>query len=158
MTKGRSSCASACPVSQTLGPAGIASSIVACLWLAISLLLLGCGRHNGPAKESPDAILRSRLAGTWAIEGLGAMTLGIDGTFSSRWTNSHASPEAVWQYDGLWTTTPGAFVMTSTNSQSWGTTNRVPAGDADVYKILALDEHELVWETGGQTYTFKRTK
>src|SRR5438309_131250 len=121
------------------------------LWLAIAALLAGCDQHDGPATRSPDTNLRSRLTGTWAIEGRGSTTLSFDGTFSSRWTNAHATPVAVWEYDGIWTVTGGVCVSTITNSQSWGNTNRVAEGKTDVFRILALDEHELVWESEGQT-------
>jgi hypothetical protein len=86
------------------------------------------------------------------------MTLSPDGTFSSRWTNAHASPMAVWQYHGVWTVTGGVWVSTITNSQSWGTTNRVSEGRTDLMRILALDEHEVVWESEGQTNLLRRKK
>jgi hypothetical protein len=107
---------------------------------------------------SPDARLRSRLIGTWEIEGSGATTLNPDGTFSSRWTNTHASPTAVWEYDGVWAVTGGVCVSTLTNSQSWGTTNRVAVGKTDLFKILTLDERELDWESEGQTNSLRRKK
>lgn len=128
------------------------------LWFAVAALLAGCGQHDEPATVSPDANLRSRLTGTWAIEGRGATTLSLDGTFSSRWTNAHATPVWVWEYDGVWTATGGVCVATITNSQSWGTTNRVAEGKTDLLRILALDERELVWESGGQTNTLTRKK
>ena len=128
------------------------------LWFAVAALLVGCGQHDGPATRSPDAKLRSRLTGTWAIEGRGATTLGPDGTFSSRWTNVHATPMAVWQYDGVWTVTGGVWVSTITNSQSWGTTNRMAEGKTDLLRILALDERELVFESEGQTNSLTRKK
>ena len=126
------------------------------LWFAVAALFAGCGQHDGPA--TPDAKLRSRLTGTWAIEGRGATTLGPDGTFSSRWTNAHATPMAIWQYNGVWKVTGGVCVTTITNSQSWGTTNRVADGKTDLLRILALDERELVWESGGQTNSLTRKK
>jgi hypothetical protein len=107
---------------------------------------------------SPDAKLRTRFTGTWAIEGRGATTLALDGTFSSRWTNVHASPMAVWQYQGVWTVTGGVFVSTTTNSQSWGTTNRTAEGKRDLLRIVALDDRELVWESEGQTNSLIRKK
>jgi hypothetical protein len=128
------------------------------LWFAAAALLAGCGQHDGPAMPSPDAKLRSRLLGTWAIEERGATTLGPDGTFSSRWTNAYASPMAVWEYDGVWTVTGGVCFSAITNSQSWGTTNRVAEGKTDVFRILTLDERELVWESGGQTNSLTRKK
>ena len=128
------------------------------LWFAVVALLVGCGQHDGPATRSPDAKLRSRLTGTWATEGIGATTLGPDGTFSSRWTNAHATPIAVWQYDGVWTVTGGAWVSTIAKSQSWGTTNRGAEGKTDLFRILALDERELVWESEGQTNSLTRKK
>ncbi len=128
------------------------------LWFAVAGLLAGCGPHGGPATQSPDARLRNRLTGTWAIEGRGATTLSLDGTFSSRWTNAHATPVAFWEYDGVWTVTGGVCVTTITNSQSWGTTNRVAEGKTDVLRILALDEREVVWESEGQTNSLIRKK
>ena len=65
------------------------------LWFAVAALFAGCGQHDESATRSPDAKLRSRLTGTWAVEGRGATTLGPDGTFSSRWTNAHASTRAL---------------------------------------------------------------
>ena len=127
-------------------------------WFAIAALFAGCGQHDGPATRPPDAKLRSRLTGTWAIEERGATTLRPDGTFSSRWTNAHASPVGVWQYDGVWTVTGGVCVLTITNSQSWGTTNRVAEGRTDFLRILALGERELVWESEGQTNSLTRKK
>jgi hypothetical protein len=129
----------------------------AVLWFAVAAFCSGCGQHDDPAARSSDANLRSRLTGTWAIDGRGAMTLGPDGTFSSRWTNAHVTPMAVWQYDGVWAVTDGVCVSTVTNSQSWGTTNRAAAG-TDYFRILALDERELVWESEGQTNSLKRKK
>ena len=128
------------------------------LWLAVGGLLAGCGPHNAPAPTAPDARLRSLLMGTWVIEGKGATTLAPDGTYSGRWTNAHASPMAVWQYDGIWTVTGGVCLTTITNSQSWGTTNRVAEGRTDLLRILALDERELVWESEGQTNSLVRKK
>jgi len=127
-------------------------------WLAVAALLGGCGQHDGSATRSPDAKWRSRLTGTWAIEGKGATALGADGTFSSRWTNAHANPMAAWQYDGVWTVTGGVCVSTITNSQSWGTTNRMAEGRTDLLRILTLDERELVWESEGQTNSLTRKK
>lgn len=106
----------------------------------------------------PDAKLRSRLTGTWTSEGRGTTTLDPDGTFSSRWTNADASPMAVWEYDGVWTVTGGICVSTITNSQSWGTTNRVAEGKTDLLRIVALDERELIWEYEGQTNSLTRKK
>jgi hypothetical protein len=129
------------------------------LWcFAVVALLAGCGQHNGPATPSPDARLRSRLTGTWAIDGRGETTLSPDGTFSSRWTNMHASPIALWQYCGVWAVTGDVWVSTITNSQSWGTTNRSAEGRTDGLRILALDERELVWESEGQTNSLTRKK
>lgn len=128
------------------------------LWLMVAALLVGCGRHDGPAMPSPDAKLRTRLTGTWAIEGRGATTLAPDGTFSARWTNVHASPMAVWQYQGVWAVTGGVCVSTITNSQSWGTTNRAAEGKRDLLRIVALDDRELVWESEGQTNSLIRKK
>ncbi len=136
-------------------------------WIGIVQLGIGCIFLFGfaiwilirwPVTRSPEAKLQRRLTGTWAIEGRGIMTLGPDGTFSSRWTNTHAIPTAVWEYDGVWTVTNGACVHTITNSQSWGTTNREAGGSTDLYRILALDEHELVWESEGQTNSLTRMK
>lgn len=127
-------------------------------WFAIAALLAGCGQHDGPATRGPDANLRSRLTGTWTIEGRGESTLSRDGTFSSRWTNAHVTPVAVWEYDGVWVVTGGVCVSTITNSRSWGTTNRVGEGETGVFRILALDERELVWESEGQTNSLIRKK
>ena len=65
---------------------------------------------------------------------------------------------AVWQYDGVWTVTGGVWVSTITNSQSWGTTNRMAEGKTDLLRILALDERELVLESEGQTNSLTRKK
>ena len=48
--------------------------------------------------------------------------------------------------------------MTNTNSQSWGTTNREPVGEANKFKIVSLDERELVWEEEGQKGSLQRKK
>jgi hypothetical protein len=127
-------------------------------WFAVAALLVGCGQHDGPGTRASDAKLRSRLKGTWEIEGRGATTIRHDGTFSSRWTNAHATPMAVWQYDGVWTVTGGVWVSTITNSESWGTANRVAEGKTDVMKILAVDERELVLESGDHTNLVTRKK
>jgi hypothetical protein len=127
-------------------------------WLAVAALLSGCGHREGPATESSDVDLRSRLTGTWVTEGRGVTTLKLDGTFSSRWTNTHASPMAIWQYEGIWTVTSGVWVSTITNSKSWETTNRSADGRTDLFRILALDERKLVWESNGQTNSLERKK
>jgi hypothetical protein len=131
---------------------------VGTLWFAPAALLAGCGQQDRFAMPSPDARLRSRLTGTWAIEGRGATTLDTDGTFSSRWTNAHAIPPAVWAYDGVWAATGSVCVMRITNSQSWGTTNRVAEGKTDLLKIVVLDERELVFESEGQTNSLTKKK
>jgi hypothetical protein len=128
------------------------------LWFLVAGLLCGCGQRDRPAMPSPDDKLRSRLIGTWEVEGKGATTFGRDGTFSSRWTNVHGNPIAIWQYDGIWSVRDGVNFTTITNSQSWGTTNRSAPGRRDTFKILALDEHELIWESEGQTNSLTRKK
>jgi len=128
------------------------------LWFVVAALLAGCGQQDRPAMPSPDAKLRTRLTGTWTIEGIGATALDPNGTFSSRWTNAHASPTAVWDYDGVWAVTGSVCVTRITNTQSWGTTNRVAEGKTDLLRIVALDERELVWESEGQTNSLTRKK
>lgn len=119
-------------------------------------LLVGCGRHDVPPASSPDAKLRGLLVGTWTIEGKGEVIFVHDGTFSSRWTNTHARPEASWYYDGTWAVTGGVCVSTITNSTSLGTTNRVRAGKTDCFRVLAIDDRQLVWECDNQTNSLAR--
>jgi hypothetical protein len=125
---------------------------------ALALLLAGCSQRDKSSASSADAKLRVALVGTWVREGNGMLALAPDGSFSSRWTNTHSNPVWIWAYDGTWAVTNGTCLTTLTKSQSWGTTNREREGSTEAWRMLRVGNDELVWECNGQTNKLLRAK
>ena len=125
----------------------------------LSLLLTSCGHHEQPQGSSADAKIRNALMGTWTHDdtGLGSIRLDSNGTFFAQWNTSNR-PMKVWVYEGTWAVTGDIYTAKTTKVQSWGTTNRLPEGRTDRYRIMTVDEEHLVWEADGQTVSLKREK
>ncbi|PWU10501.1 MAG: hypothetical protein C5B50_25420 [Verrucomicrobia bacterium] len=125
-------------------------------YVALVLVLTACHRRNEPQVSTRDAELRKVLIGTWGQEGRGATTIFADGSFSGCWSNSNGTK--IWALDGTWTITDDVYVATITNSQSWGTTNRVSEGRVDRLRIIRLTSEQFVHESDGQTNSLIRVR
>jgi hypothetical protein len=108
----------------------------------LSLLLTGCDRR--------DARLRQQIVGTWTNEGSGMMVITSDGGFSSRWP-SHYRTNA---YEGIWRIKDGVLFSMVTNASP--SELQSPAGDVEGFKIIRVDDHQLIYRFGGQTITLRR--
>jgi len=108
-----------------------------------------------------DLTLKKAIAGIWVRENDklgGFLSLNSNGLFESNWTNHASNALRSWRYTGTWTVAGGICVSTITNSQSIGTTNKVPAGTVEQWKFITADERNLVWESDGQTNSLIRKK
>ena len=130
---------------------------LATAFVGLSLFLTGCGRHDQPQVQSPDAKLRNALIGTWTPNShlTGLMRVESNGTFFAQW-NTTNRPMKVWSFEGTWTATGDVYIATITKSRFWGTTNLEIDGTTDRLRIISLNEKHLVWEIGGHTNSFTR--
>lgn len=130
------------------------------LSLTACLLLVGCGPRSKSNLSPADAKLRGTLTGTWMRESNGAtqgtIHLAADGTFVAAWTNFHAKPLRAWTYEGKWEVTNGAISCTLTKSGAVNTTNSEAVGSVDLFRIIRLDDNNLVWENSGQINSLTR--
>src|SRR5471030_1676903 len=104
--------------------------------LALSLLLTACSRH--------EAKLDQQIAGTWTGEAeAGTMTFAPDGGFSvvrKSDTNIMA---------GTWQITDRDLVLTLTNAPLMH--GRSVVGSVSHNRIVSMDAHQFVFNTGGRT-------
>lgn len=112
-------------------------------------LLTACGHRQPPT-------LREELTGTWRVEPKGAMTLAADGSFHSRWTTVLTNAAPVWTYDGTWDVQDEYLVETITNASALNSTNHEAVGHVDRFRIVRVDDYNLVTEIGSDTNFFQR--
>jgi hypothetical protein len=123
------------------------------VFLALILLLTGCGS---------DAKLTKEIPGAWKQEGTNSQnghafvsttTISPDGTFSYvRLWNERPLTNT---YAGTWKIKRGAMLMTLTNSS--GPNPNIPAGVTPLQsRIVRLDDHQLVYVEDGRTNILSR--
>ena len=84
------------------------------------------------------------------------MTFRTDGSLSGSWSNV-LRPRG-WGFEGEWQITNGVCVSKTTKTSFWNYTNTVLPGQTESYRILHLDEQELVLGDDGQTNKWRRKK
>lgn len=113
-------------------------------FVALSLLLLGCGRS--------DTQLQKTVVGSWARDSYFKMTLSPDGSFVSQWTSSNKSLT----YQGTWKIQGGCMISTVTNRIGEGYPNYERVGSVDRYAIIRADSTGLAYSNNNQIISFKR--
>jgi hypothetical protein len=121
-----------------------------------SLIVAGCGHRDGSKSDFQNVELRRRLAGTWISGSNGVLALHLDGGFSSAWTNWQANPPSACRYEGTWELTNESCYTMIAKAESFNTTNVEAVGSRDVWRLIRVDEHELVWEFDGRTNYLNR--
>ena len=130
-------------------------------FIGLAHMLAGCGHRQESKPDSGDAQLTKVITGTWAQETgrlSGRLSMLADGTFSSVWTVLAASNTKTWFYEGSWKITNGMCSLEPTNNYAWNTTNVLPVGEVQLFKILRADSRELVWVYDAQTNAFQRER
>ena len=79
-------------------------------------------------------------------------TISSDGSFTTRM--GHRS--ALVTYQGTWLVKDGELVMTVTDAQGTGRHQPGPVGGVDRSKIIHVDDHQLICESGGSTNMLTR--
>jgi hypothetical protein len=123
-------------------------------FLTLSLLLTACSR--------PDAKLGRQIAGTWTRQmgnwswtnpAVFTRTISPDGSFSTTIGRSNA----LVTYQGTWLVRDGELVMTVTNAHGTGSHGAAsPVGSVDRCKIIHVDAHQFIYESGGLTNILSR--
>jgi len=111
-------------------------------YVLLSLFLAACGKHY--------AILPNQIAGTWTNETSDIMTIGSDGSFS---TKSLSTPSRR-LYEGTMKVTNDVLISTITNVI--GEAVGLKVGSVVSFKLIRLDEHKLVYKVADRTYSFSR--
>jgi hypothetical protein len=110
--------------------------------MTAGLLLTACSRH-----DANDATFSKQILGTWqqasAPPGVDStMTFASDGTFSVPSPDpSHPNP-----YVGGWQISAGVLSITY----------REPVATNEQFKIVRLDDHQMISEQNGVTISLKR--
>jgi hypothetical protein len=102
-------------------------------------------------RHSMDAKLGRQLIGTWSREGVNPITVVADGT----WLFS-GMPDRT----GTWQVRNDVLVLTFTNSSpvvSAIVGGHSVVGSAIRYKIIQVDEHQLIYNDGAKTITLTRS-
>lgn len=118
------------------------------IFVVISLLLTACERR--------DTKLREQIIGTWTHGDSGVMTLDSNGSFQSRWTIALTNITKEWKYDGAWNVKDGVLICVITNSSAINSTNSVPIGSMEHWKLIRADASHLVLANGNETNLFDR--
>jgi len=100
--------------------------------------------------------LRKALLGKWMHEGGDFVSLASDGGFSSSWTNTYSPPTQVWGYQGTWTLNNDVLVFTVTNRSSGDSANMEKDTTEERWRLITVNDGELVSEFMNQTNTFYR--
>ena len=113
---------------------------------ALSLLLCGCGRSDGPLKKE--------VVGNWSRDSHFKMTLSPDGSFVSRWI----APDKNLTYEGTWKIQDRRIKTTITNcvAEGYSITNTEPVGSVDHFAIIRADATRLVYSNNNSVISFKR--
>ena len=115
------------------------------LFCFLGFALVGCSKH------SPDVEMMSRKAiGSWSL-GSPADTIAIrqDGSYSSKRTPSRKGVDGELVYDGTWHIEGGFLVTTITNVS--GPEPHEPVGFVNRFRLIRIDDHEMVVQPDGQT-------
>jgi hypothetical protein len=110
--------------------------------LALSLLLTACNRR--------DSKLDQQIAGTWTREGSGTLTFAPDGSFLI----VVVKPDHTNSFAGTWQTKHRVLIMTLTNAPVINVRSLI--GGVEQYNIIAVNDHEFLYEESGQTNTLSR--
>jgi hypothetical protein len=119
--------------------------------------LTACGRRGRASQPDDDSKIRRAIVGTWGVEVgnvAGLFTLRPDSSFSGYWSNM-SRPKG-WRFEGEWSITNGALVSEVTNTSYWNYTNDIAPGHESSWKILRLDDHELVFYTNAEAGIWTR--
>jgi hypothetical protein len=81
------------------------------------------------------------------------MTISSDGSFSS----SIGRRNALVTYRGTWLVKDEALIMTVINAQGMGSHRAgEPVGSVDSSKVIHVDDHQFIFEAGGNVVTLSR--
>jgi len=95
-----------------------------------------------------DAELRRQIVGSWTNRDRFVMTITPDGSFSFGTSPSHD------EIGGTWRIKDGVFITTTTKSPR----NNALAGGVVRYRIIHLNDHQFVFELGGDKTTTTLTR
>jgi hypothetical protein len=121
--------------------------------LALGLLLAGCSQR--------DAELTKNVQGSWKHEGTSARdastyssstTISPDGTFS--YTRQRNEKPLTYSMAGTWKIRDGFMLMTITNRSDQDIGGKL--GEISKWRIIRLDEHQIVYEVLGVTNILDR--
>jgi hypothetical protein len=121
--------------------------------LALSLLLTACSRH--------DAELTKRIPGNWKHEGTStrddstfssSTTISPDGTFS--YTRQRNEKPFTYSMAGTWKIRDGFMLVTITNRSDQDMGGKL--GEISKWRIIRLDDHQIVYEVLGVTNILDR--
>ena len=115
--------------------------------LALSFLLIGCGRH--------DVDFTKRIPGTWKQEMrayTNTLTIVPDGTFA--YSRITTNIQSTFTNTGIWRIREGSIVLTATNRIG---EHPLPLGELFKAEIVRLDDQQWEFEMHpGQTGKFER--
>lgn len=106
----------------------------------LCLVLTACG--NG------DAVLSTKLVGTWTNTNSDTFTFSSNGSFATK-----SAPPPTADYQGTWEIADGVLYSTITNAVG---SNTVAFGRPLGFKIVELDEHKLVYKVADRTFSWSR--
>jgi major membrane immunogen (membrane-anchored lipoprotein) len=104
--------------------------------LALSLILTAC--------KKSDSKLSQQIPGKWTGHRPRIMVVGSDGS----WATKSSSDSLTNSNAGTWQIKRGIFIMTFTNDSMKGGTMYC--------KIIRVDDHQFIYENGGNLYTNNR--
>jgi outer membrane biogenesis lipoprotein LolB len=113
--------------------------------LAFSFLLAGCN------KLPSDPQVRQKASGTWEMPTEHAViTFDADGSCVSKVPGVDLVMQGTWQVDR------GFFTLTITNAV--GSVPHAPLGEVQRYKIVSMNDHDLVLQMEGETNLLRAHK
>ncbi len=134
-----------------------------CLWVVVGVLVIVLGSYIlfGAHKELTDAKIRQKIVGVWIREDTnseGTTTIASDGVFlsTSRSVMANSNITKTWIYEGTWQVKGGVFILTITKASGFHQHEAV--GSVDNFKIVSLNDEELVCQVNNQTIVHKRKK
>ena len=124
------------------------------------------GQSAGITNTPPsDAELARQITGTWTKDVplnlrtyswtnpvVFSRTISADGSFSEKFGHR----DSLVSYQGTWLVKDAELVTTVTNAQGTGNHSAGPVGTVDRCQIIHLDDHQLVYRSGGRTNTYTR--